>query len=82
MAVLKQAYHCSSGLNAGVKGLFCYKKKIKKRDESMGGALWKDFYLNILSKLWCSFENSFLPTPLEWIQALYKKSIFDWEKTE
>ena len=39
MAVLKQAYHCSSGLNAGVKGLFCYKKKIKKRDESMGGAL-------------------------------------------
>ena len=47
--------------------------RILNRDESMGGALWKVFYLNIPSKLWCSYKNSFLPTPLVWILSLGKK---------
>ena len=33
------------------------KVKIKKRDESMGGALWKEFCLNILSKLKASYKK-------------------------
>ncbi len=49
------------------------KEKIKKRDESMGGALWKNFYLNILSKLQYSSKNLFKQLRWIWILSLGKK---------
>jgi len=57
------------------------RKKIKKRDESMGRALWKEFYLNILSNLWCSSIILFKQLRWQGFYPLGKSSACSWGKT-
>ena len=60
----------------------------KKRDESMGGALWKEFYLNILSKL--QYSSKILFKQLRWHgfyplgkrQSKIAKKLRKWEQYE
>ena len=88
MAVLKQAYHCSSGLNAGVKGLFCYKKRLKN-----GMNPWAEPFERIF--IWTSWASSdvHLKIPfsqLRWngfkpsikSQSLIEKKLSKWEQYE
>ena len=54
----------------------------------MGGALWKEFYLNILSKLWCSSKILFKQLrwhgfyPLGKRQSKIAKKLSKWEQYE
>ena len=54
----------------------------------MGGALWKEFYLNILSKLWCSSKILFKQLrwhgfyPLGKRQSKIAKKLRKWEQYE